>query len=285
MPPHVDASGCSTRLPDGGSGPRARRGCRRGARRRRWRRGSGRASCSMPPARSAAAAPRTTSRRGRASALATSSAVGSVKISLPSTISSTASGRAAARSSASVREVGLPLGADADLDHRDAAVEQRRAAARGARRPGPPRGTRSTRRPQPGRGPGRAATTPTGRPPGRRGPTARSRRRCAPRARPPASPRRRRVNSRMRSVSALDGVELLADEQRRQRIGRRPSASTAGERAAVAVARLAVADEPGVGLDPHEAVRQRVALERERRRERGDRGDDHRTASRTADRR
>ncbi len=48
MPPHVDASGCSTDACARVSDLEGVERCRRGARRRRWRPGSAAASCSMP---------------------------------------------------------------------------------------------------------------------------------------------------------------------------------------------------------------------------------------------
>ena len=166
-------------------------------------------------------------------------------------------------------EVGAPLGPDAHLDHR---ARRGRAAGRAARRcQAASPSSRNTLRRVHGdavAGPAEQSLTPSARPPCRRGPTARSRRRCGPRARPPVAEAAAGEQAHPLG-QPLDRVELLADEQRGQGLGddRRQHA---GERAAVAVARLAVADQPVVGLDAHEAVRQRVALERERRRQRRD---------------
>ena len=205
--------------------------------------------------------------------LATSSAVGSVKISLPSTISSTVVGQA--RPELGERgEVGAPLRTDADLDHRHAAIEQRaqQLVVPGRRALLEEHARRVDRHPVAGPAEQRrhrAAGLLAGEVPQRDLDRAARLGRDGRVAEPAAGEQAHPLGE------PLHRVDLLADDERGQRLVDHRG-EHAGERAAVAVARLAVADEPGVGVDAHEAVRQRVALERERRRERGDGGDDHR---------
>ena len=101
MPPHVDASGCSTVQLAAAHAPRARRRCRRGARRRRSAPATRRRAARCRRARPAAAAPRTTYPEVVQPAGDAPAPSGSVKISLPSTISSTP-GSSEPRSVASV---------------------------------------------------------------------------------------------------------------------------------------------------------------------------------------
>ena len=61
----------------------------------------------------------------------------------------------------------------------------------------------------------------------------------------------------------VDRTELLADQQRRERVVDH-GGQHSRVRAAVTVATLAVADETGVGLDAHEEERHRLSIEFER---------------------